>query len=122
MQEQVWEAASYLVAILGSLSLWISYAIFGLIARRYHQVFNRLTYHTLLFSAPTGLLIYTLFLVFKATPLLADPKLADLAQWLAYFALLASGLLCLLGAVKFSSVLSLVTRRAAAAPGEGKED
>ena len=117
----MWEAASYLVAISGSVFLWISYAIFGFIARRYRQVFNRLTYHTLLISAPTGLLFYTLFLVFKATPLLADPKLANLAQWAAYCALLASGFLCLLGVAKFSSVLSQVTRPASAPPGDVKE-
>jgi hypothetical protein len=110
MPEQIWEAASYLVAILGSICLWVSYALFGLIARRYRQVFNRLTYSTLLIAAPTGILVYTLFLIFKATPLLNDPKLAGLAQWVAYIALLASGLFCLVGTIKFSSVLSFVTR------------
>jgi hypothetical protein len=110
MQEQVWEAASYLVAIFGSILLWVSYALFGMIARRYRQVFNRATYSTLLMAAPTGLLIYTIFLVFKATPLLDDPKLAELAQWVAYIALLASGFLCLVATAKFSSVLSFVTK------------
>jgi len=110
MQEQIWEAASYLVAIFGSIFLWINYALFGLIARRYRQVFNRATYSTLLIAAPTGLLIYTLFLIFKATPLLDEPKLADLARWIAYVALVTSGFLCLVGTAKFSSVLSFVTR------------
>lgn len=35
MSEQVWEGASYLVAIAGSLMLWINYALVGLVARRY---------------------------------------------------------------------------------------
>lgn len=110
MQEQMWEGASYLVAIFGSLFLWISYALFGLIARRYGQVFNRATYSTLLMLAPTGLLVYTLFLIFKATPILSDPKLASFAQLIAYLALVASGLFCLIGMARFSSVLSMVTR------------
>ncbi|MBN1596016.1 hypothetical protein JW933_08840 [candidate division FCPU426 bacterium] len=110
MEEQIWEASSYIVAILGSILLWISYALFGLIARRYRQVFNRATYSTLLILAPTGLLVYTLFLIFKATPIMGDPALANLAQWVAYIALLASGFFCLVGTMKFSSVLSFVTR------------
>lgn len=110
MQDQIWEASSYLVAIMGSIFLWINYALFGLIARRYGQVFNKMTYSTLLILAPTGILIYTLFLIFKATPLLSEPKLAELAQWIAYLALVASGFLCLVGIARFSSVLSNVTR------------
>ncbi len=110
MSEQVWEGASYLVAIAGSLLLWINYALVGLVARRYGQVFQRSTYSTLLMLAPTGLLIYTLYLIFKATPLLNDPKLAAFAQLLAYLALLASGCLCLLGVGRFASVLGTVLR------------
>lgn len=106
----MWEGASYLVAISGSLLLWINYALVGLVARRYGQVFQRSTYSTLLMLAPTGLLIYTLFLVFKATPLLNDPKLAAFTQLLAYLALLASGFLCLLGVGRFARVLGTVLR------------
>ncbi|MEW6517574.1 MAG: hypothetical protein AB1439_11810 [candidate division FCPU426 bacterium] len=112
MPEQLWEGASYLVAIGGSLLLWINYALVGLIAHRYSQVFHRATYSTLLILAPTGLLVYTLFLIFKATPLLSDPKLASFAQLLAYIALLASGFFCLLGVGRFASVLQSVLRSA----------
>lgn len=117
MELPVWEAASYLIAIVGSILLWIAYAIFGLIARRYNQVFGKVTYSTLLILAPTGLLLYTLFLIFKATPLLDQPELAGKAQWAAYLALLASGLFCLIGVARFSRVLRQITRPAEA----GKE-
>jgi len=110
MPDQAWEAASYLVAIFGSILLWINYALFGLIARRYGQVFGKNTYSGLLILAPTGLLIYTLFLIFKATPVLADPDTAAAAQWVAYVALMISGLFCLVGIGRVSRVLSLVTR------------
>lgn len=110
MQEQIWEASSYLVAIFGSILLWINYALFGLIARRYGQVFGKATYSTLLFLAPTGLLLYTLFLIFKATPILANEQAAQIAQWIAYLALFASGFFCLLGIARFSRVLGQVTK------------
>lgn len=116
MTGQIWEASSYLVAVFGSIVLWISYALFGLIARRYSQVFGRATYSTLLILSPSGLLVYTLFLILKATPVLEDPQVANLAQWGAYLALLISGLSCLAGVARFASVLSQVTRPQAEAP------
>lgn len=123
MEHQAWEGASYLVAVFGSLLLWANYALFGLIARRYAQVFGRATYSTLIITAPSGLLLYTLFLVLKATPVLDAPAAAAAAQWAAYLALLGSGLLCLLGTARFAAVLASVTRRRGAggdagAPGE----
>ena len=113
MEGQIWEASSYLVAVFGSLLLWISYGLFGLIARRYRQVFGCSTYSTLVILAPSGLLIYTLFLVFKVTPLLENPALANTVQKIAYAGLLASGVFCLVGVAKFASVLSKVTAKLA---------
>jgi hypothetical protein len=110
MNDQLWEAASYLVAIFGSIFLWINYALFGLIARRYGQVFGKATYSSLLILAPTGLLIYTLFLILKATPLLQDAHTAQVAEWVAYLSLVASGFFCLIGIARFSGVLGQVTR------------
>lgn len=114
MEGQIWEAASYLVSVFGSICLWISYALFGLITRRYQQVFGRATYSTLIILAPSGLLLYTFFLILKATPALDNPVLAARAQWVAYLALVASGLLCLVGVARFASVLRQVMRPAAA--------
>jgi hypothetical protein len=115
MEGQIWEASSYLVSIFGSILLWISYAIFGLIARRYRQVFGHTTYSTLLILAPSGLLFYTLYLILKATPVLDTPSVSRAAEWLAYFALLGSGAFCLLGVARFSSVLTRITKSATAA-------
>jgi hypothetical protein len=113
MEGQLWEASSYLVAVFGSMVLWIAYALFGLITRRYKQVFGRATYSTLIIAAPSGLLAYTLFLILKATPVLADPAVANAVQWIAYLALLASGFFCLVGVAKFAGVLRQVTRPSA---------
>lgn len=110
MNEQLWEGASYLVAIFGSIFLWINYALFGLIARRYGQVFGTATYSTLLMLAPTGILVYTLFLVLKATPILASPAATQIGEWIAYLSLVASGLFCLIGIARFSRVLGQVTK------------
>jgi uncharacterized MnhB-related membrane protein len=110
MEGSLWEASSYLVAVFGAIVLWISYALFGLITRRYKQVFGRATYSSLIISAPSGLLIYTLFLILKATPVLENHDVARVAQWFAYLSLLASGLFCLVGVAKFAGVLRQVTR------------
>lgn len=116
MDQSAWEATSYLVSVFGSVLLWISYAIFGLIARRYQQVFGRTTYSTLIILAPSGLLLYTMFLILKATPVLEDPEIAAQAMWVAYLALVASGLSCLIGVARFASVLGQVTKRVPLAP------
>jgi hypothetical protein len=113
MEGSLWEASSYLVAVFGSIVLWISYALFGLITRRYRQVFGRATYSTLIIAAPSGLLVYTLFLILKATPVLENREIAGGAQWIAYLALVASGFFCLVGVAKFAGVLRQVTRPAA---------
>jgi hypothetical protein len=113
MEGSLWEASSYLVAVFGSIVLWISYALFGLITRRYRQVFGRATYSTLIIAAPSGLLVYTLFLLLKATPVLENREIAAGAQWIAYLALVASGFFCLVGVAKFAGVLRQVTRPAA---------
>ncbi len=110
METSMWEASSYLVAVFGSIVLWISYALFGLITRRYKQVFGRATYSGLIIAAPSGLLVYTLFLILKATPVLSDPAVAKSTEWFAYLALLASGFFCLVGVAKFAGVLRQVTR------------
>ena len=111
MQGQIWEGASYLVAVFGSVLLWVNYALFGLITRRYAQVFGRATYSGLIMLAPSGLLVYTLFLVLKATAVLSDPVLSAAVQSIAYLALLISGLLCLIGTARFAAVLRGVTRK-----------
>jgi hypothetical protein len=120
MEGQIWEASSYLVSVFGSITLWISYALFGLITRRYQQVFGRATYSTLIILAPSGLLVYTIFLILKATPVLDNPELAVRVQWIAYLALLASGLCCLIGVARFASVLHQVTKPAPLRPAADK--
>jgi len=119
MEGQIWEGSSYLVSVAGSVVLWISYALFGLITRRYQQVFGRSTYSTLIILAPSGLLLYTFFLILKATPVLNDPLLAQRVQWVAYLALVASGFFCLVGVARFASVLRGVTK-SSPAPSAGK--
>ncbi len=118
MAGDIWEAGSYVVAVFGSIVLWVSYALFGLITRRYRQVFGRATFSTLVMLAPSGLLVYTLFLLLKATPLLENPQLAAPAQWVAYLSLFLSGLLCLIGVGRFSRVLSHITHKTLAEAGD----
>ncbi len=110
MREPMWEAAGYAITIAGSICLWGSYALMGLIARRYGEVFQRTTWGSLLIFAPLGILVYTLLLMLAATPLLPDPRLAHWAQGIGYFSLIASGLLCLIGVGRFAAVFNQVTQ------------
>jgi hypothetical protein len=98
------ETLSSLIAIAGALLLWASYVILGLIASRYQRVFHQNTMGQLLMVAPTGILIYSCFLILKTTPLVDDPGLLAVCQWIAYLSLCASGVLCAWGTLRFSRV------------------
>jgi hypothetical protein len=98
------ETLSSLIAIAGALLLWVSYVILGLIASRYQRVFHQNTMGQLLMVAPTGILIYSCFLILKTTPLVDDPGLLAVCQWIAYLALCASGVLCAWGTQRFARV------------------
>ncbi len=100
--EEFLQVYSYGAAVVSGILFWAGFLVFGFIARRYHVVFNRSTFHSVLMAAPSGILIYALLLVFRASFFIKDPDAGAALQVAAYIFLLISAVLCLAGIIKFN--------------------
>jgi hypothetical protein len=100
-----------LVTIAGSVLLWITCVLFGLIARKYELVLRKKTDWQYMIFAPSGILVYA---VIQIIAFASQVKLNVMQSWIAYTFFLLSGLLSLLGAMKFKKVVSPVKKAAPA--------
>lgn len=87
------------------LIIWAGFMVFGFIARRYSFVFSRPTFYGLLMAAPSGILIYSLLLIFKGAMFIKDGAVSGAIQTAAYVFLAVSSVLCLAAVIKFNRLL-----------------
>ena len=99
-----------LVSIAGSVLLWVTCVLFGLIARKYEIVLRKKTNWLFMVLAPFGILV---FAVIQIIAYASQVKLNVLQSWIAYTFFLLSGALSLLGAMKFKQVVTPVKKPAA---------
>lgn len=92
-----------LVTIAGSILLWVTCVLFGLIARKYELVLRKKTDWQYMIFAPSGILV---FAVIQIIAFASQVKLNVMQSWIAYAFFLLSGLLSLLGAMKFKKVVT----------------
>ncbi|MEW6687290.1 MAG: hypothetical protein AB1393_13980 [Candidatus Edwardsbacteria bacterium] len=95
------------VAIGGSLFLWLTCLFFGLIARRYEIVLRKRTDWQFMILAPSGILVYA---VVQVVAFLSQVKMNPMQSWIAYSFFLLSGILSLVGALKFRQVIKPVKK------------
>lgn len=96
-----------LVTIAGSILLWITCVLFGLIARKYELVLRKKTDWQYMIFAPSGILVYA---VIQIIAFASQVKLNVMQSWIAYTFFLLSGLLSLLGAMKFKKAVTPVKK------------
>lgn len=101
-----------LVTIAGSILLWITCVLFGLIARKYETVLRKKTDWQYMIFAPSGILVYAVIQIIAFS---SQVKLNVMQSWIAYTFFLLSGLLSLLGALKFKKVVTPAKKPAPAA-------
>lgn len=92
------------VMITAAIFLWITFVRFGIIAKRYERVLRKKTEWQFIIIAPSGVLVYAvlqLFSVFQGN--LKMP--VDIGR-IAYSLFFLSGILSLLGALRFRRVVS----------------
>jgi hypothetical protein len=92
-----------LVAVAGSILLWVTCVLFGLIARKYELVLRKKTNWQFMIFAPSGILVYA---VIQILAYASQVKLNVVQSWVAYVFFLLSGALSLLGALKFKQVVT----------------
>lgn len=111
-----------LVSVAGSILLWVTCVLFGLIARKYELVLRKKTNWQFMIFAPSGILVYA---VIQILAYASQVKLNVMQSWVAYLFFLLSGALSLLGALKFKQVVTPAKKPAPAAastprPGSGQ--
>lgn len=96
--------SSYIM-IGAAIFLWITFIIFGIIAKRYEQVLRRKTQWQFILMAPSGILIYAV-LKFYSSVIQGNLKMAGSIQLIAYILFFLSGVFSLIGALRFRKVVS----------------
>jgi hypothetical protein len=102
-----------LVTIAGSILLWVTCVLFGMIARKYELVLRKKTDWQYMIFAPSGILVYA---VIQIIAFASQVKLNVMQSWIAYAFFLLSGLLSLLGAMKFKKVVTPAKKPAVVKP------
>lgn len=105
MTDETLQLYSYLIAVISGILFWAGFLIFGFIARRYSSVFNKPTFHGLLMTAPSGILIYSVLLILKSSLFIKSPEMSAVIQVAAYSFLSLSAVLCLAGILKFNRLI-----------------
>lgn len=101
-----------LVSIAGSILLWVTCVLFGLIARKYEIVLRKKTNWQFMIFAPSGILLFAAIQIWAYA---SQVKMNVGQSWIAYVFFLLSGVLSLFGAMRFKKVVT-PTKKPAAAP------
>ncbi|MCK4225710.1 hypothetical protein KAX29_02335 [candidate division WOR-3 bacterium] len=91
--------------IIAAIFLWITFVLFGIIAKRYEYVLRRKTQWQFILMAPSGILIYAI-LKFYSSVILGNLKMAGNVEIIAYILFFLSGVFSLLGALRFRKVVA----------------
>ncbi|HDT15750.1 MAG TPA: hypothetical protein ENN55_06025 [Firmicutes bacterium] len=103
--EDILQIISYIAAILSGIVFWAGFLILGLITRRYSVVFKKNTMHMLLMLAPSGILIYSILLILRASFAASAQAWGTAIQGSAYFFFVLSSFLCFAALFRFNRIL-----------------
>jgi len=103
--EDILQIISYIAAILSGIVFWAGFLILGLITRRYSVVFKKNTMHMLLMLAPSGILIYSILLILRASFAASAQAWGAAIQASAYFFFVLSAFLCFAALFRFNRIL-----------------
>ncbi len=92
------------VMIIAAVFLWITFVLFGIIAKRYEKVLRKKTEWQFIIVAPSGILIYAVLQLLSVFQ--GNLKMPVDTGRIAYSLFLLSGILSLLGALRFRRVVS----------------
>lgn len=92
---------SNIISVLAALLLWIAFVFFGILSKRYEQVFKTPTNWELLMLAPTGILAFALI---QAYAYATAGTMTEAQAWVGHFSVIVSSLACLYGTLTFRAV------------------
>ncbi len=92
------------VMIVAAIFLWITFVRFGIIAKRYERVLRKKTEWQFIIIAPSGILVYAVLQLFSVFQ--GNLKMPGNTARIAYSLFFLSGILSLMGALRFRRVVS----------------
>jgi len=95
---------SSVITIAGALMLWFALFFMGIIAKRYEQVLHKKTDWQFIILSPTGILIYAVIQAYSLI-VVGNLKMTDSETWIAYLFFFLSGVLSLIGSLRFFKVV-----------------
>lgn len=93
------------VMIIAAVLLWLTFLIFGIIAKRYEVVLRKKTGWQFIIVSPSGILIFAI-VMFYSSVILGKLKMGMLESTIGYGLFLISSLFSLIGALNFRRVIS----------------
>lgn len=97
----IYVTISNFIGVIAGLLLWIAFVFFGIVSRRYEQIFGVPTNWQLLMLAPTGILVCV---IIQAYAYAAAGTMTATQSWAGHFLVIISSIICLYGALKFRKV------------------
>ncbi len=106
LPEEITQMASFnsLIMIIAAVFLWITFVRFGIIAKRYERVLRKKTEWQFIIIAPSGVLVYAVLQLLSVFQ--GNLKMPVNTGRIAYSLFFISGILSLLGALRFRRVVS----------------
>jgi hypothetical protein len=92
------------IMIIAAVFLWITFVLFGIIAKRYEKVLRKKTEWQFIIIAPSGILVYAILQLMSVFQ--GNLKMPVSTGRIAYSLFFLSGILSLLGALRFRKVVS----------------
>ena len=92
------------IMIVAAIFLWITFVLFGIIAKRYEKVLRKKTEWQFIIIAPSGVLVYAVLQLLSVFQ--GNLKMPVNTARIAYSLFVISGVLSLLGALRFRRVVS----------------
>lgn len=92
------------LTIIGAVLLWFSLFLVGIIAQRYEKVLHKKTDWQFIMISPTGIIVYAIIQAYSLI-IVGNLKMTDIQTWIGYFFFFLSGVLSLIGSLKFYNVV-----------------
>uniref|UniRef100_A0A7C4U8U4 Uncharacterized protein n=1 Tax=candidate division WOR-3 bacterium TaxID=2052148 RepID=A0A7C4U8U4_UNCW3 len=96
---------SSIIMILAAVLLWLTFLIFGIIAKRYEVVLRKKTGWQFIIASPSGILIFAIIMLYSNV-ILGKLKMGFIESLIGYGLFLISSFFSLLGALNFRKVVS----------------
>lgn len=93
------------IMIIAAVLLWLTFLIFGIIAKRYEVVLRKKTGWQFIIVSPSGILVFAV-IMFYSSVILGKLKMGMIESTIGYGLFLISSVFSLIGALNFRRVIS----------------